>query len=445
MEETNIIAIEIGSSRIKGAYGTYSPTGVLTVKIVEEEPLLDWVRYGAVSNVEETSIIVNRIIRKIESRVAPSTVAAVYVGLGGRSCCSLRKDVERTLPDEREITEEILTALRQEAASIPLTDRDLLAVVPRQYMVDKTVVSRPKGTVGRCVKFSSNLITCRTPSKRNIDILFNDKLQLNIGGYEVRQLAIGDLVINPEEKKLGCMLVDFGAETTTVSIYKKGHLQYLATLPMGSRNITRDITNSNNILEEKAEELKIREGNMTASPASHSSAGLDYTNLQNIIAMRAGEIIANIQNQLTLAGFKNTDLTAGIIIVGRGSLLPGFNQQLSSVTGLKIRCGSISNPDIRISDSRISTTDSADIIAILYKAAMHGADDCLKTETVELTSPEETVVLEPQPETIEIIPEPEDINKKGQKKTPWYKGIKDIMTKLGGEGEDDDDELRDDE
>ena len=101
MEEKNIIAIEIGSSKIKGALGSFSPSGVLTVKAVEEEPLLDWVRYGAVSNVEETSRLVSGIIRKIENRVAPSKVSKVYVGLGGRSCCSMRRDVETQFNDDR--------------------------------------------------------------------------------------------------------------------------------------------------------------------------------------------------------------------------------------------------------------------------------------------------------------------------------------------------------
>ena len=36
------------------------------------------------------------------------------------------------------------------------------------------------------------------------------------------------MILTPEEKRLGCMLVDMGAETTTVSIYKEGHLVYFA-------------------------------------------------------------------------------------------------------------------------------------------------------------------------------------------------------------------------
>lgn len=423
MEEKNIIAIEIGSSKIKGALGSFSPNGILTVKAVEEEPLLDWVRYGAVSNVEETSRLVNRIIRKIENRVAPSKVATVYVALGGRSCCSMRREVERNLNEEREITEDILADLRIQAASVSLPDRDLLAVVPRQYVIDKAEVSRPKGTVGRNVRLSANLITCRLPTKRNIDILFNDKLQLPIGGYEVRQLALGDLVLTNEEKKLGCMLVDFGAETTTVSIYKNGHLQYLNTIPMGSRNITRDIT-SLNLLEERAEELKRKEGHASGNIVTQHNS-FDHAELNNLVSHRAGEIIANIHKQIEYAGYTTPKLSAGIVIVGRGSRLSGFNERLQSATTLKVRSGSITIPEVRIADSRISASDAADVIAVLYKAAIHGAQECLKVDVVDLGPDEETsdfteeTVLE-QP-TIEPITEESIPEEPKEKKKSWFR------------------------
>lgn len=441
MEEKNIVAIEIGSSKIEGALGTYSPSGVLTVRAVEEEPLLDWVRYGAVSNVEETAHIVSRIIRKIENRVAPQKVTTVYVALGGRSCCSMRRDVEQQLPEEREITEDILAALRDEAASTPLPDRDLFAVVTRQYTIDKSVVSRPKGTVGRNVRFSANLITCRLPSKRNIDLLFKDKLQLTIGGYEVRQLALGDLVLTPDEKRLGCMLVDFGAETTAVSIYKHGHLQYMATLPLGSRNITRDIT-ALNYLEEKAEEIKRKEGNASGNvTAMQHLNGIDYTAVNNYVSHRSGEIIANIRKQIELAGYRSSDLSAGIVIVGRGARLAGFNDRLSSTTAMKIRVGGISSPNIRIADSRISATDSADVIAVLYKAAIHGAVECLKSDIVELVPDDEpeTELVADESELVTEIgnPEPEPAKKKKKK---WYNRVRDSIGNFLDEGDDDDDD-----
>lgn len=452
MEETNIIAIEIGSSRIKGALGSFSPSGILTVKAVEEEPLLDWVRYGAVVNVEETSRLVNRIIRKIENRIVPQKIARAYVSLGGRSCCSTPRVIDRKFREEQEITDTVLHQLRDEVAETPLPDRDLFAVVPRQYIVDKREEKSPKGTMGSNIRFSANLITCRLTTKRNIDILFNDKLGLEIGGYEVRQLALGDLVLTNEEKRLGCMLVDFGAETVAVSIYKHGHLQYMATIPMGSRNITRDLTNLN-YLEEKAEEMKIKYGNAASTVQSTQQLnGVDCTAVNNYVSHRAAEIIFNIRKQIDLAGFKNFDLPAGIIIVGRGAKLIGFNDRLASVTSMKLRTGAISSPDIRIVDSSISASDAADVISVLYKAAVHGAKECLTANVVELLDDSDSTliteatneeVLEPVVEEIAV----DSSNNTAKAKKKWWKIASDRLKDLiddSYEDEDDDELLRDD-
>ena len=87
---------------------------------------------------------------------------------------------------------------------------------------------------------------------------------MKIQDYIVRPLAEAALVLTDDERRLGCMFVDFGAETTTVAIFKNDAPAYLVTLPMGSRNITIDLT-SLNYIEERAEEIKRISGN--AMPA----------------------------------------------------------------------------------------------------------------------------------------------------------------------------------
>lgn len=266
MEEKNIVALEIGSSKIKGAVGRIDNRGVLTVHAVEEEPIYDLVRNGVVSNVEEVANVASRILGRLEARMAPRKIVSVYLSIGGRSLGSMRCDVERQLPDEMEVTDLLLRQLKNEAAMTDIVDRELLEVIPREYMVDRVVVPRPRGTFGRNVRMNANLLTCRSQLKRNLDRIVTEKLQLKVNGYIVRQRAQGDLVLTDEEKRLGCMLVDFGAETVAVSIYKNGRMQYLATLPLGSRNITRDITKLN-YLEEQAEEVKREVGHAMGGAA----------------------------------------------------------------------------------------------------------------------------------------------------------------------------------
>ena len=321
MEPKYIVAIEIGSSKIKGAVGTVDDNGEIKVLALEEEKKIDAVRYGCIMNVAEVSDVVQSIVRKLEnySFISPNSIKAVYVGLGGRSLSAVQREVQRQLPDEIEISERIIEQTREEARNTPLADRDIVDVTARQYLVNKRVEANPVGVFGSEISAHFNLLTCRPQIRRNLNIVLCERLQLGINGCIVRPTAIADLVLTENEKRLGVMLVDFGAETTTVSIYKSNSLQYLVTIPLGSRNITRDIT-SLNCLEERAEELKKSIGCVNNQDASKID-GVDQIEISNFVQARAGEIVANIVAQIEYAGYKTTDIPSGIVVVGGGAKL----------------------------------------------------------------------------------------------------------------------------
>ncbi|MDE6394617.1 MAG: cell division protein FtsA, partial [Duncaniella sp.] len=100
MEEKLIIALEIGSSKIKGATGSIGTDGSLTVKAVEEEPISDIVRYGCIRNIAETAQAVQNVISRLEQREAPRKIEGVYITIGGRSLSTKSSEVERLFPTE---------------------------------------------------------------------------------------------------------------------------------------------------------------------------------------------------------------------------------------------------------------------------------------------------------------------------------------------------------
>jgi cell division protein FtsA len=393
MEQKYIVAIEIGSSKIKGAVGSTDETGALTVIAVEEEKLVDCVRYGCIQNVEEVSNRVLRIVRSLEenSSISPRKIKGVYVGMGGRSLSASSREVQRQLPDELEITERIITQIKDEARSANMSDKDVVDVLPRSFTIDNQPATNPVGIFGQQINANLNLLTCKPQIRRNLNRVICERLQLGINGYIVRPIAVADLVLSDDEKRLGCMLVDFGAETTTVSIYKDGALHYLETIPLGSRNITRDITSINH-LEEKAEELKKAVG--CANPQEQGGKknavdGIDVIEINNYVQARAGEIVANIIEQIKYADYKPTDLPAGIIVVGGGAKLKGFNSLLEAQSSLKVRSGAPLGL-IRITDNRIQPSDSVDVISILMSAIRVSAVDCLEKIPVIVDTTDDT-------------------------------------------------------
>ena len=168
MDDKHIIAIEIGSSKIKGAIGSVDASGTVTVKAVEEMPLIDSVRYGQLGNVANAATTLRNIILKIENRMAPRKVEGVYVAVGGRSLTAVEKEVTRRLPSDTEVTDALISALKNEAAGAGVPDREILCVEPREFTIDDVRAEQPVGMYGSEIRMRAGLVVCRPQMKNNL-------------------------------------------------------------------------------------------------------------------------------------------------------------------------------------------------------------------------------------------------------------------------------------
>ncbi|MDE6528509.1 MAG: rod shape-determining protein, partial [Muribaculaceae bacterium] len=377
--ERHIVAFEIGSSKIRGAIGAVDNSGVVDVIAIEEEKLTDKVRYGCIQNVD-VSTALGHIIERLQSypRIEPRKITGVYVALGGRTLTSRTVNVNLSLPAETEITPPIINDLCQQAKSAIGGERDVVDVVPVRFTVDNKAQATPIGSYGHSVGARMTVLSCAPQMKRMLRRVIYERLGLTINGYVPRIIAEASMALTDDERRLGCMFVDFGAETTSVAIYKNGAPLYVATLPIGSRNITLDLT-ALNYIEERAEEIKKVSGNAMPQEGVRRKApgeGIDYTEINNYVHARADEIIANIMAQMEYAGVRDTDLPGGIVIVGGGARLRGFNELLAQQSKMKVRQGA-PTASVRITDGTIDRTEMVDVISILVAAANMPYSECL--------------------------------------------------------------------
>ena len=386
-QERYVAAIEVSSSKIIGVVGRTRGTGHLDIVAIEQEKGVEFSRHGIIQNLEEASLRVARIIEKLERNpgVAPRRIRGVFTGLSGRSMRNITVVVDEALPVDTEITDDIINTLRNRAqATATDSSLEVIDVIPQSYKVGRVVTPNPRGAVGDHIEATYDLIVVRKEMRRNLERTIPDKLGIEIDGLVVTALAAGQIILSEEEKRLGCMLVDMGAETTTVTIYRNGHLEYYATIPLGGRNITRDIT-SLNILEERAEELKITSGNAISreTPSTLNYNGIKMSDVSNRTVARAEEIVANIVEQIHYDGLTDKDLPGGIVCIGGAAKLNGITDLLSQKSDLKVRRGQLP-AYIRIDDIKGSNTDLLQVASILYAGAMDS-----DIESLELPHKEE--------------------------------------------------------
>ena len=78
----------------------------------------------------------------------------------------------------------------------------MIDVVPCKYFVDKQMVPNPVGVFGQTLTAKMNLIVCKPQIKRNINRVLCERLPYAIAGYIVRPVAIADIVLTDNEKRL---------------------------------------------------------------------------------------------------------------------------------------------------------------------------------------------------------------------------------------------------
>ena len=377
-----IVALEIGSSKIVGAIAEKSSDGFLNVRYLQEEKHLNCVRYGIVQNVENIKSIINRILKNLEGAV-DGRVTQVYMGVSGRSLHSIVSEVNRSVDTTVAITKELIDRIIREATSNPIRNHDTVDIVPRAYYVDKVETPNPVGQFGSSIKIKVNLIVAKPSLKLNLNRLMTFGVPAK--DYIVTPLAVGEQILSESDRELGCMLVDMGAETTTVSIYKNKALIYLNTLPLGGRNLTRDVMIGLNEREETAENVK-KNINNPLDPNNVSEVSIDGVRARdaaNYISARTGEIIANINQQLANAEVSPEEIKS-IVLIGGCAHLGGLQQKLAETINIKVRMGQ--NPStLNILNPEINRMEYIEIFSLLAKAAeqIEDGETCIELNRYE--------------------------------------------------------------
>lgn len=429
-----IVAIEIGSSKTVGAVAEKRSNGQLVVVGIESEPTLNFVRYGCIQNVESTKASINRILLKLSNRI-DGDISSVYVGVSGRSIHSMPTEVQHSLNTEQAITQTLLDNIKSDATRNSLNNYDTIDVIPRSYTIDKIEIRNPVGSFGTDIKARLNLIVAKPSLLMNLKRAFNQQTQIK--GLITTAVAVADAVLTADERSLGCMLVDMGAETTTVSIYRNDSLVYLVTIPLGGRNLTRDIT-ALGIREENAEKIKRN----LANPLKPSADPVTIDNIRssdasNYILARTGEIIANITAQVSNAGMSLNDIHS-IVLVGGGAMLKGLDQEISdsvniSSNSISVRIASSIPSQLTTATTIPNIVENIGVMALLIAGSKQiGYDSCVVKRVYTPAPP----VQEADLQIVTERPKEEPTN---QKKPSLLQRIKDRVVRALDESDNEND------
>ena len=393
-----IAAIELGSSKVTGIAGRKNSDGSMQVLAYAKEDSSSFIRKGIIYNLDKTAQSLTSIINKLEGDLKNS-IAKVYVGIGGQSLRTVRNVVSRDLNEETIISQELVDAICDENLEIPLVDMDILDVAPQEYKIGNNLQADPVGVAGSHIEGRFLNIVARASIKKNLERCF-EQAKIEIADLLISPLVTANAVLSESERRSGCALIDFGADTTTISVYKNNILRFLTVLPLGGNSITRDIT-SMQMEEEEAERLKITFGNVMYEEEESEEAAtcqledgsrtVELQALNNIIEARAEEIITNVWNQIQLSGYDDK-LLSGIIITGGSANPKNLDTMLRKRSKIeKIRTARSIRNTIQ-TDSDLIKKDGTQ--NTLFGLLFEGKENCCLVETRPVTH-SQPVITEP--------------------------------------------------
>jgi cell division protein FtsA len=276
-----------------------------------------------------------------------------YVGLGGPHVKGVNSAAAIALgPKRREVTPEDVARLRQAALEISLpVDRELVNEEPQQYLVDsQDGIRQPVGMMGTRLEVSVHLVTASSTHYQNVVTTVNHVgIRLPDNGLIFEPLAAAQGVLTPDERDQGVALIDIGAGSSGMVVYRDGVVQHTAVVPVGGEHFTNDISVGLRTPIPEAEKMKRQWGErgtgQTASamleipgvgdrPARMVSCGT----LTEIIDARAHELLELLQKELARSG-ADKQLGRGVVLVGGGAKLGSLVSLAEHILQLPVRLG----------------------------------------------------------------------------------------------------------
>ena len=387
MAKEFIVAIELGSTNIIGVAGKKNIDGSISILSVIKEDSTSCINKGVVYNIDKTVQCLTNIIKRLETSLK-SKVAQVYVGVGGQSIRSVKNTLIKELPLDTVVTLDMVNELMDANRSMTYPVQEVLDAITQEYKVDAQYQLDPVGI--QCTRLEANLLNIlwKKSFYRNLNKCF-DNAGIAIAEMYLAPLALADSVLTDAEKRVGCVLVDLGAETTTVSVYYRNILRHLAVIPLGGNNITIDIA-SLQMDDENAEKIKLKYASAYTDSKDidenlkysiDEDRQVDSKTFIEIVEARLEEIIKNVWYQVPS---EYTDkLLGGFIITGGVSNMKNIEKAFKQHTGVdKIRIANFVQETINSNIPEITAHNATmnTVLGLIAKGDMNCAGDELTSD-----------------------------------------------------------------
>ncbi|MGH7560492.1 MAG: cell division protein FtsA [Gemmatimonadales bacterium] len=347
-----VAALDLGSSKVVALVGEVSGTvrspRVRVLGVGTERS--GGIRRGVVRDIEETTRAIAKAMRDAQM-MAGVEVGSVYCGVAGEHV-SGRSSHGVVSVTGSEIRTGDVARVNDVASNISYgRDHELLHAIPQDYLVDQQEgITEPIGMTGSRLEAEVYLVTVLSSALQNLRKCV-ERAGFVVEEFVLEPLAASLAVLTPDERDLGCAIVELGGGSTNVAIFHRGKIRHTASSTFAGGHVTNDLVHGLQVTQQDAERLKERFGaayeplvpdsdqcQLPGTPGQgHRTAPRRL--LAHIMHMRLQEVLELALDEISRTGFRQ-QLPAGIILTGGGAMATGIVELAREVFALPGRVGS---------------------------------------------------------------------------------------------------------
>ncbi len=353
-ESLPLVAIELGSSGVRAMAARRTGADMLHILGVEESSKFPCVDRGVVTQSSNAGFMIVEVLRLMSNRLMVADLPTAFVLLGGRSMKTVQVFAKRDQVHKREIPQRLLDEMEQECKR-KIEERNpgvaVLGLVPAFYVLDGIEQDEKPSPEQRALWVEAHYVAFvgRKELETQVQKSF-DQAGKSIERAFVRPEALLSVFAAEDgygAVQDGCAVLDFGAQTTTLSIFKGNEYLFNKVVPQGGLHITRVIEQQGVSLA-LAEKLKCQYGYASAAqvrknlqmkvPAIPEVGGvlqLSSEELAYTISFKLEEILKPLLEVIS----EYEERIPTLYITGGGSMLNGLAEFLQQKTSMHVIFG----------------------------------------------------------------------------------------------------------
>jgi cell division protein FtsA len=350
-EQRLVAALDLGSTRIVALVGevTGEPRSPRVRVLGAATERTTGIRRGVVRDIEEITRAISKVMKDAQT-MAGVEVGTVYCGVAGEHIAA-RSSHGVVSVTGSEIRTTDVARVNDVASNISFgRDHELLHAIPQDYLIDQQEgITEPIGMTGSRLEAEVYLVTVLQSAVQNLRKCV-EKAGFTVAEFVLEPLAASLAVLTPDERELGCAIVEMGGGSTNVSIFHSGKIRHTASSMFAGGHVTNDVVLGLQVTQNDAERIKERFGaayepmvpdsDIFQLPGTQGQGprNAHRQTLAHIMHMRLQEVLELALDEISRAGYRQR-LPAGIILTGGGAQAPGIVELAREVFAMPVRVG----------------------------------------------------------------------------------------------------------